>query len=176
MKGNILTNAFITLLFLILCCAFQTTLWPAITTNIQPHIWVCVLTYLSLYRSPNVALVLLCLAALILKSFTLFPGSYLLLAIVFSHFILKQIKDRTFWKGISYYILCTVFATLLFGVLLSAIEAVGFGNSLSFSPMNWLISALLNIPFSIIIYRLFITIDKITSIPLPAETGYNQYV
>lgn len=175
-RGNTLTNAFVFLCLLVLTCAFQTTLWPVITTSIQPHIWVCIFTYVSLYRDSRPALALLFLSGLILKSFTLFPASYLLLAILLSHLILKQLKDRTFWKGSSYYIICTFFATLLFGLILSFIESIAYGEAVLFSVPSWLFSALLNLPFSILLYGLMSKIDKLTSMPLPAETGYNQYV
>ena len=174
MNKNLILNTLLILTILLLLIGVQTTLWPAITTEIQPHLWIIPVIYVILYRQKNITYLVLLLACLVIKGGSLFPLSYIIASTYVVYFTIKQFKHRTFWKGPSYFIICTFIGTLIFGIALNLLELTT-KNSLEFQLSSWLFAASLNIPFCYILYFIINKIDSLTSIALPAETGYNQY-
>jgi len=171
---NIILNTFLILFLLFAISGTQTTLWPVLSTTLQPQLWLAITVYIVLYRSKYVCYMVLFLISLVIKGMTLFPLSYILLSVFIVYLCLQQLKHKTFWKGPSYFLLCTFIGTLIFGLSLKLIELTS-SNSLSFNLVSWVISAALNIPAGLLVYYIIRKIDELTSIELPAETGYNQY-
>lgn len=110
---------------LILFCGFQTTLWYQLFNDFPaPLLWINVITYLSIYRKPFPALMMIYLIIFIVCAFTAMPLKMAFFTLIPLFSLLYLIKNRVFWGGSGYYVIMCTLATFSYHVIYTVISFI----------------------------------------------------
>ncbi|PWU22312.1 MAG: hypothetical protein C5B49_00965 [Bdellovibrio sp.] len=146
----------------ILCCGFQTTVWPNLFGSIQmPQFWLPWILFLSLHRPYFEALFMSYFFALIMLSFT-----SLSLQMIWPTFLVLVsaaafAKNKFFWPGLRYFIPATGLCCLLWNVTLVGLSSTFEKSSAPLLPITRVLEALLTTLASPLIYGALIRLEKL---------------
>ena len=163
------------LFFTILSCALgamQSSLWfhvfgfaPA------PNLWLFVLVYWTLYRSPTEAVIMTYLSTLVLASMSGIPlqMSFLVCLSIFGSIYL--LRDRVLWSGVNSFMLACGLSSLSLPIFTFLWSWVVETPPLSdFHFFDWVLRPLLTSAFALPFYYLFCWVDQWTHKETPKET------
>lgn len=157
-------NLFLVILLTMLCTAFQTSLWLQVIGSFPPpNLWLCILVYLALNRSMGQAVFWFYLLSIALSGFTIFPVENFLLLNMLMLTTMAIVKARIQWDGPTYYMLMCGAMSLLAPVLFWSISRLTDDNPV-FIPeiFIWLISGLMTMLFSLVMYKILDGLDRLT--------------
>lgn len=161
------------LLFVAVLAGFQTTLWFQVFGSIQgPSLWLLVLVYFAIYRTPKEALVLSYLTSLVLFFFGWMPVGLWLFNILIFWFLIWIVKERFFWSGSGYFWIAAAVSTFVWHVL--TISTSYFVEDVSLRSVeffNRTLQILLTPLFAVPIYYLIRWIEKIFDQPPVPQAG-----
>lgn len=114
------------ILITIMLTAIQTTLWFQVFSHFpSPLLWLNVFLYIALYRKPIEGIIIIYILSWALSAFTAMPLGLLWLNsfIIFS--IVNIIKSRFFWPDAKYFVIASLFSSLIY-------QVVSFGTAAFF--------------------------------------------
>lgn len=136
-EQNLVIFHFLCLLaFAIFLSAFQTSIWPEIAGSLpSPVFWLPLLIYYALYRRPLEGILFLYISAAFLCSFSSLTYGQFLLIMLLEYFLIRFIKSRIFWSGISYFALVSIGS--VFFLQLIHLAAVSFFEDAPPPNLSW---------------------------------------
>jgi hypothetical protein len=175
MKEKLLfvSNIFVLALTTLVLATIQSSLWFQIFGWFPPPaFWIPVLVYVSLYRSPTEAVVVVFVLSLILSTMTVIPDSLLFMTCLLLGASVRLVKQRFYWAGASYFMIVCGFAALVWHVYHWLGSMVASDMPLT-SPevIDWLIQAMLTPLVAPPLYNLFRWFDKVTDREQPVEAS-----
>lgn len=175
MKRQILTvaNIFVFLILAILLLGFQSSLWLQLFGHFPaPQTWIPIFVYWILYRSAREGMLMTYLLALTISSSTAFALGYLLFVLGLLYLLVKAFKMRIYYPGPLFFMVVVGGCTLLFPFMHISISWMFENNPIKYPLIfTWIISSLMTMLFGLILYNLFIWIDKVTHKDLTPELG-----
>ncbi|MES2767543.1 MAG: hypothetical protein V4596_00235 [Bdellovibrionota bacterium] len=151
------------LLLVVLFATLETSLWPRVFSPIpNPQIWLSVVVFVFLYRTPVESLLIVYIPSLCLYLLTMQPLGYLLLAQTFLFFLVLAVRNRVFVPGQFYYSVMYASSVLVFHILMFIFAWVFETQPTSLSQvLTWFIQSILAFVISPFLYSL---IKRITPI------------
>lgn len=144
------------LLLVILIATFETSLWPRVLSPIpNPQIWLAVVLYVFLYRSPFESLLIVYLPSFFIYLLTIQPLGYTLLAQTLIFLFALAVKARVFVPGQFYFSVMYAASVLVFQVLMYTFSWIFEARALSISQaFGWIVQSIIAFVISPLIYRL----------------------
>lgn len=162
--------------FLILMGLIQSVVWFQIFHPVpQPNLWLPVVVYFSLYRTFNLGITSIYLAALIIATGTSQPLHFILLSLVILYFTIQLFRLKFFWSGAGYFLMVSCFAVIMLH-LINFILSLNLETNFLRSPRiaAWISELIMTPLFAPIIFALLRKMDAMTHFQTPNEYGFES--
>lgn len=153
--------------------SLQSSLWLQLFGYFPaPYLWLAILNYWVMFRSPTKAVVMTYIAAYVLFSMTGMPLNMVFAVLLVNFGFLYFLKDRVLWAGPTQFMLaCAASALhlpLTVGICSIFLET---STSVHFNFFDWIMSCLLTALFSLPFYHVFVLLDRFTQQGAPKDTS-----
>jgi hypothetical protein len=141
----------------------QTSLWMQVLGDFPaPQFWIPVFVYWSVYRKPHESVAMIYLTTFMAGSLTALPFTLLLLVLSLVYIALYYLKDRIYWSGSTFYMLACGFSALCFPVLHLTVSWIVEANPIhDIEIFHWIISILMTMLLSLLLFRFFAFVDRL---------------
>lgn len=128
------------LILIILLGAFESTIWKNLFETIpSPLLWLSVITYTCILRSPFECLILIYTSSFILQTMTVLPIGFLIFIETIILIFIKVFKNRIYWDGRSYFVFLNCIGILFFHLIHIFLSNIFEENPLThIQPLNWI--------------------------------------
>lgn len=172
-KALLFSNYLLFIFFTLLLLGIQSTLWLLVFGDFPPaHFWVPTIVFWAIYRNFFEGVTMTYLITMVICSYSVAPLGLMLFINSTCFALIYLLRTRLYWPG-------TTFIMLANGVFALAHPIVHYSFSHGFETtpiqdflfFEWALRALLTTLLSLVIYPIFLTIDRITQKEIPTETG-----
>lgn len=123
---------FIHLIFALLLCGVQTSMWPGLLGNVPaPQFWLCWILFIALYRGFLEALFLSYFFGLMMTSMTSLHLKIIWVSFLVLVSLTSFARNKVFWPGLRYYMIATFLMCLGWNVCV-----IGFSTLLEPRPVS----------------------------------------
>lgn len=163
------------ILMVVLIATLESSLWPRVLAPIpNPQIWLSVVVFVFLYRTPPESLLIVYLPSLFIYLLTMQPLGYILLAQTLLFFLILAVKNRVFVPGQFYFSVIYASAVLTFHILISLFGWVFETKATSLSQIfGWISQSIIAFLISPLIYSI---IKRITPIDETIDAGGSSFL
>ncbi|MFK8139269.1 MAG: hypothetical protein AB8E15_12995 [Bdellovibrionales bacterium] len=123
------------LLYSLLCLLMvgvQTSIWPRYLSPLPaPMFWIYPLVFFALFHNFKWSMFYILICVFIMSSFSITPLELLFGSLILIYLGIANLKDRVFWRGLSYFLLCTFIASVGFHILYYVLSFVMEDTSIS---------------------------------------------
>lgn len=163
------------IILVVLLATLETSLWPRVLSPIpNPQIWLSVVVFVFLYRSPTESMMIVYLPCLFVYLLTMQPLGYLLLAQTLLFFMVLSVRTRVFVPGQFYYSVMYASSVLVFHILMFLFAWIFETRPTSLSQiLAWFIQSIIAFVISPLLYNL---IKRITPIEEQIDAGEGGFL
>ena len=168
---HILLNLGLVVLF----ATLETSFWHRVLSPIpNPQLWLSVVVFVFLYRSPVESLIIVYLPSLFIYLLTMQSLGYIILAQTLLYFLVLGVRTRIFVPGQFYFSVLYSSSVLVFHLLLYTISLVFEPQTVSFREvLGWIVQSVIAFVVSPFLYSF---IKRFTPIEEIIDTGGNTYL
>jgi hypothetical protein len=163
------------LLLVILLATLETSFWHRVLSPIpNPQLWLSVVVFVFLYRSPMESLIIVYLPSLFIYLLSMQSLGYVILAQTLLYFLVLGVRTRIFVPGQFYFSVLYSSSVLVFHVILYLLSWIFEAKSITFWEIfGWVSQSIIAFVISPLIYNL---IKRLTPIEEVIDTGGSSYL
>lgn len=156
-------NLFFTFLIAYVLSGLQTTFWYQIFGDLPvPQVWLLIVLYVLLYRTPWWSWIEVYALALVFAAFTSTPLGILWMKFFAVCLLVTFVKNRIFWTGPRYFLIASFGVTFSYQVISLLVSQIFEDNPAPIEVLNFLANMIVTPLFALAIYWLMSMIDSYT--------------